>query len=726
MMADTVQSTRAFSGRQQLKKCLLSVAVLPFTATYSFCFLWQTNSFLQTIVLGATLFLLCLAWYRWQWAVFTYIFCIPLFNTMPQILSLEWPGFSFNAIMLSALFTSWVFHIIWEKPISLHHSRIYCIATPLDGVILACAVVVIASLPIGWFRFHNILSPGFYPDALKNVLATPFFTLQDNYLCFTRAWQFSLIILSFYMVASSLRHRRDIMISLWLLMISGSMVCIYGIIQRKIGFRWVGINWFFERINATLNGPDSAALYFSCIIIICTAMFFTIRPFVYRIVIVLYSLIGIVGLILTGTRTAVFALIIVFFLIAATYLLHNMMKSRHIRFVLLGCIIAILFLAPGNTLFFAGEKLMPKIKHSRFFRGFNTFDFSKSKVSELLSYREYHWSAAGRVIAQYPVTGAGLGTFDKLYKTVRQDKDTYKTAFAHSLYLDVYAEMGIAGLIVLLLLYISSALLSWKLVTSPESSSRVRNISLAFLAIILVTFVSNFFTSSFYYVPELQLWFALLLALLVRLYQFTMRYHLTSFLSHSQKALRKCNSFIHVSQLRKGMAAIVCATFFCAWGFTVYGSIMYGHNFFLSAQTYTSIDRILEYGIYYYERDLNNNKFARTAHKLYKPVKLQNRFLRLYLRADHPDAKEFPVTTTVFLDGTLIGDVTLSNRNWSLQYFDLNEFYPDLPGDRILTNPPAAVLHMRSNRTWNPYKTRRGTKNLDYGVDLGAIEWGYF
>jgi O-antigen ligase len=726
MTADTLQSPPVLSGRQLLKRFLLSVAVLPFTATYSFCFLWQTNSFLQTIVLGTTLFLVCLAWYRWKWAVFTYIFCIPLFNTMPQILSLAWPGFSFNAIMLSALLTSWAFHLIWKKPISSRQSQIYCFSTPFDGIILACIIVVLAAFPIGWFRFHNILSPGFYPDALNNILATPFFTLQDNYLCFTRVWQFSLIILSFYLVASSLRHRRDIILSLWLLMISGSLVCMYGIFQRQTGFKWVGINWFFERINATLNGPDSAALYFSCILILCTAMLFVAKSYVRRTIIVLYGGISIVGLILTQTRTAVFALIIVSGLIAGSYVLHKMIHSRRVRYVLLGSILAILFLAPGNTLFFPGEKLKKNITQSRFFTGFNDFEFTEDQMNTVLSYREYHWSAAGRVIKQYPVTGAGLGTFDKLYKTVKQEKDTYKTAFAHSLYLDTYVEMGFAGVLVLLLLYVFAALLSWKLVSAPEASFRTRTISLAFFAIILVTFISNFFTSSFYYVIELQLWFALLLALLARLYQFTMGHHSVSLTSHIQDVLQKSRTIINASPLRKGLVVSLGLLIIAFWSYTVFGSIMYGRAFFLNARTYSSIDRILEYGIYHYERDKNQNQFARTARKLYKPVKLQNRYLRLYLRADHPDAKDHPVDAAIFMDGTLIGEVSLSNRNWSLQYFDLNPTYPDLPADHILSNPPPAVLHMRSSRTWNPYKTRRGDKDLEYGIDLGAIEWGYF
>ena len=59
------------------------------------------------------------------------------------------------------------------------------------------------------------------------------------------------------------------------------------------------------------------------------------------------------------------------------------------------------------------------------------------------------------------------------------------------------------------------------------------------------------------------------------------------------------------------------------WLFDLGSSIRYGYDFFNSAKQYTLIDRILEYGIFYYEKDVHKNKFARTAESVYKPIKVK-------------------------------------------------------------------------------------------------------
>ena len=728
MNAPAPYAVSPYPLRTLLAKSVLSLVILPFTATYSFCFIWQSNSFLQTIVIGATLFMLCLAWYRFKLAVFFYIFCIPLFNTMTQILQLEWPGFSVNAIMLSALFTSWIHHYIWHKPITDEHPDIYCIATPVDAAMLSFAAVVLLSLPLGWFRFNNVFSPGFYPDALSKLAAAPFFTLFDNYLCFTRAWQFFLIILSFYMVASTLRLRRDIRTALWLILSSGCLVCIYGIIQRQTGFRWVGVNWFFERINATLNGPDSAALYFAALVILCATLPYVFKKLYQRLVIFCGGLISIVGLILTSTRTAMFALLLVLALLVFITTFSRFINTTKVRLLALALLIIVLFLAPGNTLRLPGQTLWPAVAKSRYSQGLKNFDFSREKMDELFSYRGYHWTAAARVICRYPLAGAGIGTFDKLYKSVKNPRDSYKTAFAHSLYLDVYAETGVPGLLVLLLIYAQAIILSWNLFAAPQSAKHTKALGLAFLAIALMTFLANFFTSSFYYVPELQLWFTVLFVVLVRTYQIHFSPETEALSSRIQTFFTSLLSFLRASKPCATIVLSLCACFLLVYICALVASIRFGHAFFITRTPYTKIDGILEYGIFHYEKDQNNNKFARTARNVYKPVSMRNRYLRLFLRADHPDAELKPVNAAIYLNNAWIGDVAFSNRTWSLYTFDLKDHFPTLPSDQLLTpsNAVPAVLHMRSSRTWNPFDSRKGYNDLDYGIDLGAIEWGYY
>ncbi len=214
-----------------LLKILFAILILPFTATYQFSFLWQQNPYLQAIVFGLSIFIFCLSWYKWMYAIYFFIFSIPLFNTLPGILGLPWPYFNVNAIFTGTLITSWIFHYIWKKPIAEKNPKVYAVKTPLDIIAILFVVILIIALPLGWVRFNNIFCAGFYFDAPHNLKNIPFYSLLDNYLSFTRFWQFMQVGLTFYLLASSIRTKRQIRNILWIITFSSAIVSSYGIFQ---------------------------------------------------------------------------------------------------------------------------------------------------------------------------------------------------------------------------------------------------------------------------------------------------------------------------------------------------------------------------------------------------------------------------------------------------------------------------------------------------------------
>jgi hypothetical protein len=58
--------------------------------------------------------------------------------------------------------------------------------------------------------------------------------------------------------------------------------------------------------------------------------------------------------------------------------------------------------------------------------------------------------------------------------------------------------------------------------------------------------------------------------------------------------------------------------------------------------------------------------------------------------------------------------------------FDLGEWFADHATNKLDDAGIPAVLNFESSRTWNPYKLKKGKDDHDYGIDLGAIEWGYY
>ena len=713
-------------SKNNLLKFLLAVLILPITATYQLSFLWQPNPYLQIIVIGLSLFIFCLSWYRWMYAIYFFIFSIPLFNTLPKILSLPWPYFNVNAIFAGALISSWACHYIWKKPISDKNSDIFVVKTPFDLIAFAFVIIFIIALPLGWVRFNNIFCSGFYFDAPQNFKNIPFYSLLDNYLCFNRFWQFTQVGFIFYLITSSIRTKKQIRTILWIIIFSSVIVSSYGIFQYFANFQWVGINWYFKRINATLNGPHAAGMYFTTVFMISLALFIATKKIWRKILIFLATILNGAAAWYTGTKTAVFAYFIVIFLFAFGFFVVALAKYKDVRRISFYVFISILLIGPGLTLIMHEKSPFAVIQKSpqyqRFAEGFSNFKFNKDFVNRFVSYRFYHWTAARNVIKKQFFLGTGLGAFDKLYQYNKLDNDTYKVSYTHSLYLDVMAELGFFSLILLLFLYYIPIVLSWKLFVSRNISWRWRTVHLTFVIILTSLFLANFFTSDLYYVMELQLWLTLLVAIIIRNYQLTIKITPESLTSYWKKSL---SSFFK-SKLRKVIGLIISLIIIFAAGFLILKSAFQGRTFFITAQKYTIIDNILEYGIFYYEKDKNNNKFARTARKVYKPILVKDRYMRIFLRADHPDAVRNPVHTKVFIDNIEVGNIVLSNRLWSLPNLDLKEWVSKHSTNEISKSGIRAVLKIESDRTWNPYKLKRGNKNLEYGVDLGAIEWGYY
>jgi O-antigen ligase len=714
-----------------LGKALASLVVTVCLTLYPLCYLGQVEPWLRTAVLAGFLLVFTLSWYRWMWCIYAFVFCIPLFNTLPTILQLPWPGLSVNCILLAGLLASWFLHAVWRVPLSDKAPDVYCVTTPFDACFAVLALLVVASTPIGWVRFNNIACPGFYHDLPRQLLQIPFFTQLDNYLAFTRAWQFLQMGLAVYLLSSSIRHRHELRRVLWLAIIAGALVSIYGLYQKYAGFHWVGINWYFLRINATLNGPHAAGIYFATLLVLCLTLMIATQSPVRKVLLFLMVVVVGAGLWLTGTRSAAFSLVFVLGIVSALFWLMALLRSKHARTISLLLAALILFIGPGYALVSPERGLLSVIMSSsqyrRFTENLGALAMNRTAINQWLSFRFYHWTTAARVIRDYPVLGSGIGTFDKLYRDTKLAEDTYKTAYTHAVYLDILAEMGMVALAAVLGIYCIAIMLSWKLYRAREVSWRWKLVGLGILIAICTTYVANFVTSDFYYVTELQLWIAFLLALLIRNFQinFDPEPHALSgrirlFWQHSTAWLR--------GQPRRWLAVSAVLMLSAGVWLTQWASAAReGYRFFHAARPYTLLDRYLEYGIYDYQRDAFKNKYARTTAVVYKPLRVKGRYMRVYLRARHPGTETWPVPVTLHLDKTLIGSAVLSNRHWLLLHLDLAAWQAGLSSNQILkADGVPAVFSMISGRTWSPFQTKTERDKRAYGVDLGAIEWGYY
>jgi len=135
-------------------------------------------------------------------------------------------------------------------------------------------------------------------------------------------------------------------------------------------------------------------------------------------------------LLLTFTRGAYLAVIVTFLVLAGLF--WRYLKAKKTALFL--CLSLLIFIIPGTPI------------SDRFYLSFNLEEGSNIGRLEM-------WQQAGQVGLEHPWQGVGLGNYSLL---VDSDLGYRNPITAHNLYLDIFSEMGILGLIVWLILILGT------------------------------------------------------------------------------------------------------------------------------------------------------------------------------------------------------------------------------------------------------------------------------
>ncbi|MBR6462215.1 hypothetical protein IKS73_03645, partial [bacterium] len=341
------------------------------SSMYVWSYLSQSQNSLRTVVFGLYLIIIMLAMISWKTAVMTFIFCLPLFNTLPTILGVEklWPPFNFNLLFLSGLTTAFLIYVVTGLPLnpkSRHHRGLA--ATPYDLLWFVFTVLIILGMIIGACRYENVFSLGFYRELPGKLLGIPFASQTENVLCYTKAMQFISMMLAFYFVASVLKDQKDVYLVLRLLIGAAVIVCIYGVWQNKSKLFLVGIQEFFGRINATFNGPDSAATYYLVMGILAFSGFWFAKKIVHYLTLIFLFALSFVCLYLTETRTAVYAFGLALFVMFIIVVSRSRKLLKPVPYVL-ALMGLLLFFAPANDMTLPGSCTLKALKSQRLVQG---------------------------------------------------------------------------------------------------------------------------------------------------------------------------------------------------------------------------------------------------------------------------------------------------------------------------------------------------------------------
>lgn len=127
--------------------------------------------------------------------------------------------------------------------------------------------------------------------------------------------------------------------------------------------------------------------------------------------------------------------------------------------LLMGCLTYLALSNPevlalqGNRLrlvIFSGALLLVFLSPPVFSRFLTSFSFSDTSSTERIAL----WKEAAQAISQSPILGVGLGNYLSMARPLYDPKTPF---YAHNLYLDVAAEIGLVGLVLFLMLFVWSA-----------------------------------------------------------------------------------------------------------------------------------------------------------------------------------------------------------------------------------------------------------------------------
>ncbi len=183
----------------------------------------------------------------------------------------------------------------------------------------------------------------------------------------------------------------------------------------------------FRRLTAGFHDPNNLGMFLGLTLPICYLYARVPGPLLRRVAVWTGLLLGAIVLFFTFSRGAVLGLL------AGVTVLSVIRRDR----LLIGCTCAFLLIAWCSL-----PQAVPQwLSHTR------------SPIVALANEdRLQMWHAAWHMIQAHPLVGVGIGTFNRRYAEFKLPNDPLMTSYAHDTYLQLWATIGLNGLLAFLVL----------------------------------------------------------------------------------------------------------------------------------------------------------------------------------------------------------------------------------------------------------------------------------
>jgi hypothetical protein len=658
-----------------------------------FCFFYYkyvplVKSF-QSALIPVLFIVFVLTVWREEWGILFFLFCFPLINNLPYLFGIyeNIPHAPTALILFLVFFMGWLIRRTFSRS-SLDTSH------PVFKPLLLFSVIVLVSGIITFFRFANFFpfkADGFHELVVNvNNVRAGGAVMSDVFGCLNYLTGF----LFFFMIWNTSRDRKFTRKLLYVFSVSIFLSLIFSLFQifYSIDFgntpMWVylgGINSTFKDINSF-----GAVLCSSLPLFMGLFLYSSRRGKIFFFIIFVFGLSVFPAI---GSRSGFLAIGISFLSFFLLFLFKVNEESRKKIGYLASSLLLVALLAFCSLTFFKESRLFKRIDSD-----VNVLVDGRP-AGEVFTLRLEFWKVASKMIANYPLTGVGMGSFiiEMPNYMANMGLPYSHTDSAENYLFQVGSELGLIGLILMFWIFFEIGREMIKSTHIFGSNVKERYIQLGVISALISIFVNFVFHS---YIGSFEVkyfyWFLLFLV-------FASPWREKEPVASVQKGSKKFKWLVLLLPVIFGALHL--------WNST--------HSLSINARTEV-FGWEQNFGLYPMEKDDRGVSFQWTEKGAGIELKRLGEEMVIPIRASHPDIQTNPVQVRIFSadpyfrNRNLIKEISLKNTEWKrIEYSPV-----DQEEEKIF-------LVLDTDRTWQPLKYSGAPDPRNLGVSLGMIWYRY-
>lgn len=620
-----------------------------------------------------------------RWGILSFIFAFPLVNNLPYFFGIQSdvPHAPTAVVLFLAFFLGWLIRNSFSKSLSDIDRSVY---RPL----VLLSLIIFVSGIITFFRYAN-----FFPFHTEKIYEL---VVNGNGVRVGGAHMSGVFVLLnyltgflfFFILMSVMKSREFAKKALIVLSVSTLITLLFSLVQKYISSD-IGNTTFFaglDHINSTFKDPNSFGLFLSGFVPVLLGLAFCSRKkarmfFIFLIAFALFVFPSL------GSRSAFLALIVAFgtFVLLSFLNFRIPLKRKIVYAVSFLSIAAIVFL---SFFFFARQSKLYERLHWSMRSLDNTGSFYN-----LFTGKPDLWRVASKMIADYPLTGVGLGAYivELPNYADRMDLDLRLTDSAENYYFQAGAELGLVGLALFLWLLFEIARQmrkSWKASRDDNDRFILFGAISGIVATICISLIFHSYIGAF----DAKYFFWFLVALV--------------FLFPKEEK----SSGSYAGSSRKFKIAVLVFL------------LIYGASHLWNSTNSLSLERRTaefgwgqNFGLYRMERDEGGFSFRWTKKSAGISVENTGAPLKIPIMASHPDIEKNPVFVKIytadlcFKNRRLAGEIVLDKNEWR----DFDCPIPGGSGEKI-------HIIFEVSRTWQPQRDLNIPDPRQLGIAIALEE----